>query len=1533
MAKRRVNTKFLIAVTVGVVGLGGGAVAYKTLSRENPAKYVALAEQMMGQGNYEKAAQNYGAAFGHGGQKDLDLLMKQAEAWRKLAETDEVYLSRALACWTKALEIDGKYVPALRKLVEFYDGFAKSRPTEYYPRVREYAERLAKADPSDKQAAAKVPMTVVQVWLHGAAADPKALDDAIAQLTALQPADPANAEIPTVLAQAYMKRAQEAARRSDMPGAERLLGQAAGVFEAALKGQDENVEMHARAASVYSVLGRGAQKPEVQKAYSDRAKAEIERVRAIAKPSDEKHTEELLAVATLLTQYGDAAGAEVVVKGLMDARPDDQMVRLAYAKSLAPLPGGRQRAIEVLSTPVTRKDLSPRTQRQYEALRLLDLTNLQLDQYPEHQELAEKEAAAKVIEENLSKLQPLAGDTAQYLRLRGQLMLLRGQETDAIQTLSKAQSVLRQQGGTDDRLTYSLATAYLATRQTGEAKTLLTDLLRRHADFVPARRMMAQMFLAENDPANADPHLQQLERLLPDDPDVKRMRMASLMLKKQPDEAKKLYDGLPEGDTRGRMSKAQIALGIGNNDDAVRLLDQVRRDNPKSVTVVRLLVAAHRARNDVPSALRVVDEAVAANPADLTLVGLRKALAGASGEEMVRFTREMVEKNPDVYARELQLATIATDENKGAEALAHLKEAEKLKPEDRQVLEALFQAYARDAKWELAGQYVDKLAKINADRANGSLYRFRLLMAQGKSAEALTAAQELSRKMPEFSQTWVTLAQAQQATGQVEAAVQSYQRALEKQSDNADAMRGLVDCCYLQNRPEDAQRYIALARRTFPTNVYFRELEMRHTLRHGDPDQAVAQAEEARKQAPDVRANWGNLAQAYWRAAVARRSKNDAAGVKDFGDRLHALTEEGIKKWPDERLFYAYQADLAASRGDMATGVDALKRLAAQPAWKGKPEVSLLLADYYANFRKFPEAEAAAREALAASAGGDDSAARQKLAAVQAAAGNVDEAIRTLDGRPDDRVMARQKLQLLVAARRLDSAEKLALSMLEKDPNAADVVNMLVGVYLEGGQFDQALARVNQVLAADPDNVPARFARGLVHLRSPKADVDAGIADMKAVRDKDARHVDARYWLAEALVAKGDHDGAIRELDAAVRIQPANKALRLRLAQVCSTATPPRWVDVERVLREGRAVQGMGDDPDLAMAEARMWIARRQADRAVDVARQAAGTSKGNPEVVRVYLDALLASGNYKRLIDETEKMFVPADATPWWAFQARAVAMRRLDKKDDALAEFERALNSKEAQEQEAVATTVMNKLAEEVGVDEALARIGPKAEGSHRWQLLQAILYQQKRDYANAIATVEKTLAGLDKMQPGERVNVLRFAGTLYLSAQPNPMPEKALEAFKRSLKEYPDDTAVLNNVASLLADYVEPARPQEALQYSQRAFDIMTKAGRVDPLVWDTHGRVLTMVNRVPEGIVLLQGAADRTSIPDVHYHLAEAYMLQKAPEEAQKHLVKAAAAIEVAKKAQQSVDPKMVKRVEELTAQAKQQIGAKAQAGAN
>jgi tetratricopeptide (TPR) repeat protein len=325
--------------------------------------------------------------------------------------------------------------------------------------------------------------------------------------------------------------------------------------------------------------------------------------------------------------------------------------------------------------------------------------------------------------------------------------------------------------------------------------------------------------------------------------------------------------------------------------------------------------------------------------------------------------------------------------------------------------------------------------------------------------------------------------------------------------------------------------------------------------------------------------------------------------------------------------------------------------------------------------------------------------------------------------------------------------------------------------------------------------------------------------------------------------------------------------------------------------------------------------------------------------VYRAYVESLLAAAQYPRLMAETDKLIAaqkdPSDV-PSWIYTDRAVVLHRLDKRTESLAEFEKAMNTKDARENNDAAAVIIDKLSEEVGVDEALTSIASRVQegkpGSERLQIAQAILYHRKHDDEQAVATVEKLLGQVDKMSPVDRARTLQFAGTLFITI-PKPQPQKAIDALKLALKNNPNDANALNNLASLYVDYVTPPDANAALPYSQRAYDNMVKTGVTSPELLDTHGRVLTMLpNRVEEGIVLLQSAADHTSIPDPHLHLAQAYVQKGATQQAQKQLAQAQAAVDRQRREKQAVDEIVAAQIVKLTEQVKKMAdSSKTQAG--
>ena len=209
----------------------------------------------------------------------------------------------------------------------------------------------------------------------------------------------------------------------------------------------------------------------------------------------------------------------------------------------------------------------------------------------------------------------------------------------------------------------------------------------------------------------------------------------------------------------------------------------------------------------------------------------------------------------------------ARRDNDSAAVDRHIAAAQKIKAEDPRLWDAMFMRGPGTGSMGQSAALLDKLASNDVDRAGGMLYRIRMATAQNDLNKSLDLAVKLTRNKPEFSQSWCILGDVQRAAGKYDDAMNSYQFALDRQVQNLDALRGLIQCSYAMNKSDIAYNYIAQARKIDPKNAEFKELELTHELTYGDPQKVIAPREDAVKATPnDVRA-WLNLASAYMAAA------------------------------------------------------------------------------------------------------------------------------------------------------------------------------------------------------------------------------------------------------------------------------------------------------------------------------------------------------------------------------------------------------------------------------------------------------------------------------------------------------------------------------------------------------------------------------------------------------------------------------------------------------------------------------------------
>src|SRR5438093_2055853 len=166
---RRVNSKFLLILTIVVVGLGLGLfLAKKFLIRESPEKYVSRGSAAMAEKNYKLAVENFMKAVSLN-PKDPSLWVAYGDALNQLSPEDPKYMERAQKAWSNALTVEPKYMPALDRMMQFLSDVANidsSKPV-VFASLHDTAVKLFDADKNNAAAEIAIQTSIIRPWLAG----------------------------------------------------------------------------------------------------------------------------------------------------------------------------------------------------------------------------------------------------------------------------------------------------------------------------------------------------------------------------------------------------------------------------------------------------------------------------------------------------------------------------------------------------------------------------------------------------------------------------------------------------------------------------------------------------------------------------------------------------------------------------------------------------------------------------------------------------------------------------------------------------------------------------------------------------------------------------------------------------------------------------------------------------------------------------------------------------------------------------------------------------------------------------------------------------------------------------------------------------------------------------------------------------------------------------------------------------------------------------------------------------------------------
>jgi tetratricopeptide (TPR) repeat protein len=175
-----------------------------------------------------------------------------------------------------------------------------------------------------------------------------------------------------------------------------------------------------------------------------------------------------------------------------------------------------------------------------------------------------------------------------------------------------------------------------------------------------------------------------------------------------------------------------------------------------------------------------------------------------------------------------------------------------------------------------------------------------------------------------------------------------------------------------------------------------------------------------------------------------------------------------------------------------------------------------------------------------------------------------------LPGARRPQVMLAGRASYFVAARLNNAAEKAFEELVNRYPDTPHV-HYAYGVFLTSEKPDDALVQFQQELKVSPRHPWAKMQLAYEHIR--RGDFESARPWAEQAVDEAPNVFVARRALGQVLLETGDIEGAIRELEAGVKMEPNSPAMRFSLARAYRRAG--RAADAEREQMEFTRLERM----------------------------------------------------------------------------------------------------------------------------------------------------------------------------------------------------------------------------------------------------------------------------------------------------------------------------------------------------------------------
>jgi putative PEP-CTERM system TPR-repeat lipoprotein len=429
----------------------------------------------------------------------------------------------------------------------------------------------------------------------------------------------------------------------------------------------------------------------------------------------------------------------------------------------------------------------------------------------------------------------------------------------------------RLQAGQSARAVVDLETAYGLEGPSGKAGPLLALVHLQRGDYDEVHRIAAR--LAAQDPKNPVPHnfagaaymrvgddeqaRAGFEKALEIDRTYKpaRFNLALLHLRQHDFAgARKHYReilALDANDTQAMSEMSKVAELEGNNPEAIRWLDQVRKLEPNSIVPQLRLVELYMRAKNTRESLLILDQLEIAHPRSLEVLDAKGRAQAAMGEQAKavetfrRASNIAASTAPQLY--DVARAQLRLQDLDGAKVSLH--SALRLDPGYLAAYSTLVEIAVREGGLERALEIVAKLREMDAAADMAELLHGDALMQTQRPKEALEVYTRAFEKDPS-SRLVTRIYRARNETGEKAAALAFLKGWADAHPDDLPIRRALA-AAYLERGDYDlAIREHESLLETLPDDVALANNLAWLYLRRNDP-RARTLAERTYRLAPD----------------------------------------------------------------------------------------------------------------------------------------------------------------------------------------------------------------------------------------------------------------------------------------------------------------------------------------------------------------------------------------------------------------------------------------------------------------------------------------------------------------------------------------------------------------------------------------------------------------------------------------------------------------------------------------------------------